>query len=87
MLGDAEAVIDGRVAAGGIKPGGGAHFRGGHARDGFEGFRRVPLFLDEGFPAREFGRVAALGDEGAVSRPSVRITWAMALTTATLVPG
>ena len=66
MLGDAEAIIDGAVAAGGIEAGRGADLGRRNAGDAFQRFGRVLRVLDEGFPAGEFHRVAALGDVGAV---------------------
>ena len=69
VLGDAEAVVDGAIAARGIEPGRGADFGSGNAGHGFERFGRVALFLDEGLPAGEFHGIAALVDEGAVLQP------------------
>ncbi len=60
MLGDAEAVIDRRVAAGRIEPGGGAQVGRRHAGDRFGRLGRVPRIGDEGAPEREIFRLAAL---------------------------
>ena len=66
MLGDAEAVIDRRIAALGVKPCGAAHEVRIDAGDGFHGFRRALVLCDEGGPVLELGPVATLLDEGLV---------------------
>ena len=61
MLGDAEAVVDGRVAAGRVQPGRGAHVGGRHAGDRLDGLRAVLGAGDELRPLVEV--LAALVDE------------------------
>ena len=87
MLGDAQAVIDGGVVGGGIKPRRRAKLRGRHLGHGLERFRRIARLGDERGPAREGFRIAALGDEVLVDKPFRHTTWASALMTATFVPG
>ena len=66
VLGDAEAVVDGRVATGCEQAGGGAHFLSRNAGDRLHGLGRVLGILDELLPAGEVFLVAARGDEAAV---------------------
>ena len=66
VLGDAEAVVDGRVAAGGEQARSFAHFLGRHAGDRLHRFGRVLRILDELLPAGEGFLVATRSDEAAV---------------------
>ena len=63
MLGDAEAVVDRAIAAGGKQPGCGAHSAGVDARVLFHGFGRILRLGDECGPLLELGPVAALAHE------------------------
>ena len=69
VLGDAEAVIDRAVAAGGVEPGGAADQLGRHAGDLLDFLRAVPLVGDERRPILELVPVAALADEFLVHQP------------------
>ena len=60
MLGDAQAVVDGRVRSGGVHACSGTHFRGGHTGDAFKGFGRVLWLGDEFAPFIEALVVATL---------------------------
>ena len=66
MLGDAEAIIDGSVAAGGIEPRRGADSLGRDAGNLLDRLGAVPRLGDEGRPLLELLPVAALADEGLV---------------------
>ena len=68
MLGDAEAVVDRRVGAGGVEPGGRAELLGGHAGDGLDRLRGVLRLADELLPGSERHGVAAVSHEGAVDQ-------------------
>ena len=68
VLGDAESVIDGRVAAGRIEASRGAQIGGRNAADGFRGFGRIALFGDELAPLLEGLHIAALFDERLVQQ-------------------
>ena len=68
VLGDAEAVIDRAVAAGGIEPRGGAHVGGRNAGDRLQRLRRMPVLGDEARPAFEVAELAALAHEGLVDQ-------------------
>ena len=68
VLGDAEAVVDRGVAAGGEQPGGGADVGGRHAADGFQRLGRVALLTDELLPLGEVLGLAARLDEAAVDQ-------------------
>src|SRR5207237_6097139 len=59
VLGDAEAIVDGAVASGGVQARRAAHTLRSHARDGFRGLWRIALFGDERLPLRERLRLAA----------------------------
>ena len=69
MLGDAEAVVDRAVAAGGIEPGGGAQVCRGNAGEILDGFGRAGGFGDEGGPFPVCLAVAALAHIGLVHQP------------------
>ena len=69
MLGDAEAVVDGGVAAGGVEAGGGAQVLGIDAGDFRDVLRGVGVVLGEGQPLGEGCGVAARFHEGAVDQP------------------
>ena len=69
VLGDAEAVVDAGVAAGGVEPGGGAEFRRIDAGVLRLGLRRVALVGDEAGPGLELGEIAALAHIGLVDQP------------------
>jgi hypothetical protein len=64
MLGHAQAVEDGGVAARRIQARGFAHQLRRHAGDGFHRFRRVVRLRDEIAPLGEGAVLAAFGDEG-----------------------
>ncbi len=66
VLGDAEAVVDGGVAAGGVEPRGLSQRGRGHAGGRLDRLGGVARLGDERPPARERDAVAALGDEGLV---------------------
>ena len=63
VLGDAEPVVDGAVAAGGIQARRCAHCGRRHAGDHFHGFRRVAGQRNERAPFLEGGQLAALAYE------------------------
>ncbi len=63
VLGDAESVVDGCIAAGGIEPGRGAQIGGRNPAGGFGCFGRIALFGDELAPLLEGFQIAALADE------------------------
>ena len=69
VLGDAEAVIDRAVAAGGKQPRGAADQLGGHAGQLLDLFRAVARLGDERGPVLELRPVAALADEFLVEQP------------------
>ena len=89
VLGDAEAVVDRRIAAGGVEPGGGAQLGRRHAGDRLRRLRRILRRGDETRASvlNVLG-VAALGDIGLVDQAfgddDMR---RCALMIATLVPG
>ena len=62
MLGDAQAVVNGCIAAGGIQSSSSAHLVGGHARGFLKGFWRVLGLQNESFPLFELGQVAPFPD-------------------------
>ncbi len=66
VLGDAEAVVDRGVAAGGVEPRRVADSLGRDAGDLLDRLRAVPRLGDEGRPLLELVPVAALADEGLV---------------------
>ena len=68
VLGDAEAVVDGRVAAGGEQAGGFADLLGRHAGDRLQRFGRMLRLLDELFPADEVVLLAAAATKLAVDQ-------------------
>ena len=89
VLGDAEAVVDRAVAAGGVEPRGGAHVGRRHAGDRLDRFGRVALLGDEARPALEVGRGRsaratiglvdqALGDDDMGQRVDARRHWCRA---------
>ena len=63
VLGDAEAVVDRCIAAGGVEPRGGANIRRRNTGEVLHGFRRIAFFGDEIAPLLERRDVAALLDE------------------------
>ncbi len=69
VLGDAEAIVDGGVAAPGVEPGGGTDGLCRHARQLFHLFRRIAGLGDERRPVGEFVPVAAGAHEGLVAEP------------------
>jgi hypothetical protein len=87
VLGDAQAVIDRRIARIGVEAGCSPHVGRGHARQVLDGLGGVALVGDEAGPALEVVEVAALAHVISSISPSVTITWAMALMIATFVPG
>ncbi len=66
VFGDAEAVIDRAITAGGVEARSPTDQIGGHAGELFDLFRAVTLFGDEFGPVLEFRPVAALADKGFV---------------------
>ena len=62
VLGDAEAIEDRAVAAGGVEPGRGAQIGRRHAGVLLARLRRIALLGDEAGPDLEIGEVAALAD-------------------------
>jgi hypothetical protein len=66
MLGDAEAVVDRRIAAFGVKPRRRARFGGRHAAGRFQHLRRIGCARDELAPVGEGLGLAAFGDESLV---------------------
>ena len=88
VLGDAEAVVDGRVRPGRVQPGRRAQVGRRDAGDRLGGLRAVLRAADELRPARR-SRPARTAPRrtSRSTRPSVTTTCAIALTTATLVPG
>ena len=88
MLGDAEAVEDaGVLALRRVEPRGAAQLFGVDADDVGLGFRRMPRLGDETRPRFEIVRVATSFTKSSFTRPSVTMTWLIALMKATLVPG
>ena len=69
MFRHAEAVIDRRIAASGVKPRGRAQIGGGNARELPGRFWTVPLLGDEGGPIQELVPVAAFAHEFLVDEP------------------
>ncbi|MOA01830.1 hypothetical protein D3C78_1212560 [compost metagenome] len=69
VLSDAEAVVDRRVATGGVEPCGGADLFGGHATDRAQHLGGVLRQTDEVAPVGEVRRLAALLDEALVDQP------------------
>ena len=59
VLGDAQAVVDGRIAARGVQPRRAAHQPRGNAGDGFHRLRRILRQRDEVLPLLERSRLAA----------------------------
>ena len=66
VLGHAQAIVDGRIAAGGIEPRSLAHQSGRHAGDGFGRLRRILLLADESLPFLVGIRLAAFQGKGIV---------------------
>ena len=62
MLGHAKPVIDGAIAARGIKPGSAPHVSRRNPGDGFHRFRRIHRLADEISPAGKLLWIATLGD-------------------------
>ena len=62
MLGDAQTVVNGSIAAGGIQSSSSAHLVGGHARGFLQGFWRVLGLQNESLPLFELGQVAPFPD-------------------------
>jgi hypothetical protein len=88
VLGDAEAVVDRAVAAGGVEPRGGAQVSAGTPVSASRSPRANGAARRRTRPVLELVPVAALAhDEGLVDQPSVTMTCASAVSTATLVPG
>ena len=69
MFGDAEAVVDRRIATARKQSRGGTHLRGRHAGCGFAGLGRIARLADKGLPARECLGLAARSDKGLVDQP------------------
>jgi hypothetical protein len=87
MLRHAEPVVDRPVAAGGIEPRRRAQLLGRNAGQHLGHLGRMADVRDELGIILELVPVAAFADERLVESFSVTITWASAVTTATLVPG
>src|SRR5690606_38463021 len=66
--GDAQAVVDRRIAASGVETRSSAYRGGRHTGHGFHGLGAVALLTDECTPLREGFRLATLGDEGLVDQ-------------------
>jgi hypothetical protein len=68
MLGDAQAVVDRRIAARGVQARRGAQFGGRHAAGGLQRLGRILRARDELAPVGEGLGLAAFGDEGLVDQ-------------------
>ena len=68
VLGDAESVINGSVAAGGVEASGGAQIGGRNPANGLGRFGRIALFGDEFAPLLESFDIAAFFDERLVNQ-------------------
>ncbi len=87
VLGDAEAVVDRRVRPRGVEAGRGPQLPGRDAGDRRQGLRAVLGPGDERRPVGEASSSQRSATKSSSTRPSVTTTCAMALITATLVPG